>query len=104
MKQKKETVILNLDNELNIYNENILGDFFEVLKNEKEFIKEFAKNYELKLFTKKDKNIVKKWLIKNNLDKRFKSIVKRKYGGEIYIKFFTPYAFTSQVFSGKPPA
>lgn len=104
MKQKKETVILNLDNELNIYNENILGDFFEVLKNEKEFIKEFAKNYELKLFTKKDKNIVKKWLIKNNLDKRFKSIVKRKYGGEIYIKFFTPYAFTSQAFLAKHQA
>lgn len=53
MKQKKETVILNLDNDLFAYKRHIWGSFQDVLKNEKEFIIKLAEEYEVKLYTKK---------------------------------------------------
>ena len=104
MKQKKETVILNLDNDMFIYKRHIWGSFQDVLKNEKEFIIKLAEEYEVKLYTKKNKTTIEDVLAQYGLNKYFKSVITTKPRKYLYIKYYTPYAFTSQAFLGKPPA
>lgn len=79
MKQFKKTILIDLDGVLNRYE----GKFDEqtippIKEGAFEFIKQLSNNFELKLFTTRNKILATKWLIENNIDKYFSDITNNK--------------------------
>ena len=86
MKQFKKTILIDLDGVLNRYE----GKFDEqtippIKEGAFEFIEQLANNFELKLFTTRNKILATKWLIKNNIDKYFKDVTNIKIPSYLYI-------------------
>ena len=66
---KKKTLLIDLDGVLNDYNGNYDKAFIPPVKNgAKEFVSALSKNYNLKLFTCRNKILAAKWLTENGLD------------------------------------
>ena len=68
MKNRKKTILLDLDGVLNEYN----GDYNplyipSIRKGAADFLKKLSKGYQIKLFTVRDKMLVSIWIIENNL-------------------------------------
>ncbi len=76
----KRTILIDLDGVLNTYDGNFDKNTIPTIKEgAKEFIKYlFEKDFELKLFTTRNKILATKWLIKNELDKYFIDITNVK--------------------------
>lgn len=79
MKNHKKTILIDLDGVLNEYAGNF--DKFEIppiKKGATEFIKKLSNDFELRLFTTRNKLLAARWLSENNLDKYFADITNIK--------------------------
>lgn len=67
----KKTLLIDLDGVLNEYSGNFDKNIIPPIKSgADEFLKKLVdSNYEIKIFTTRNKLLSAKWLIKNNLDK-----------------------------------
>ena len=65
---KKKTILVDLDGVLNQYNgtfdENIIP---EIKNGAVDFVKNLSTNFDVKIFTTRNKILTTKWLIKTNL-------------------------------------
>ena len=65
----KKTLLIDLDGVLNEYRGNFDKDFIPPVKTgAKEFLKELSNDYEIKIFTTRNKILTSKWLLDNHLD------------------------------------
>ena len=86
MRTFKKTILIDLDGVLNNYTGNFDKDFIPPIKDGAiEFLKELSKNFELKLFTTRNKILATKWLIDNNIDFYFTDITNTKDLAWLYI-------------------
>ena len=85
-KKSKKTLLIDLDGVLNEYQGNFDENFIPPIKEgATEFIEQTSKDFELKLFTTRNKILATKWLIENNIDKYFKDITNVKDLAWLYI-------------------
>ena len=69
MKDYKKILLMDLDGVLNTYTGNFDKDFIpEIKAGAKEFLEELSKDYEIKIFTTRNRLLTVKWLIENKLD------------------------------------
>ena len=65
-----KTILIDLDGVLNNYTGNFNKDFIpDIKEGAKEFLKIISKEYTIKLFTSRNKEIANKWLENNKLKK-----------------------------------
>lgn len=82
----KKTILIDLDGVLNTYDGNFNKDYIPLVKDgAKEFLEKLSKNYEIKIFTTRNKLLTSKWVIENNLDKYILDITNIKDLAWIYI-------------------
>ena len=66
---KKKTLLIDLDGVLNDYDGHYNHDFIPPLRGgAREFVSSIAKNYDIKLFTCRNKLLAAKWLRENGLE------------------------------------
>lgn len=83
---KKQTILIDLDGVLNRYNGHFDKNYIpEIKEGAKEFIIGLSKNFEIKLFTTRNKILTCKWLIKNNLEEYISDITNIKELSWLYI-------------------
>ncbi len=83
---KKRVILIDLDGVLNEYK----GDFFKeyippVKQGAKEFLEHLASHFNIKLFTTRNRILVSKWLIANNLDHIVEDVTNVKEISWLYI-------------------
>lgn len=67
--KNKKTILIDLDGVLNEYKGIFDKDFISPIKSgAKEFLEELSKEYEIKIFTTRNKILTTKWLIENKID------------------------------------
>ncbi len=82
----KKTLLIDLDGVLNCYNGNFDKDFIPpVLNGSKEFLQNISTDYEIKIFTTRNKLLTAKWLIQNGLDDFVTDITDKKELSWLYI-------------------
>lgn len=82
----KKTILIDLDSLLDIYTGNFSEDCIPEIKSRaKEFIKRLSCNFEIKLFTARNKLLASKWLIRNDLDRCVTNIINTKESCRLYI-------------------
>lgn len=60
----KKTILIDLDGVLNTYTGNFDKDYIPPIKEgAKEFLQKLSENYEVKIFTTRNKSLVSKWLV-----------------------------------------
>lgn len=65
----KKTILIDLDGVLNQYKGKYDKNFIPpAAKGSKEFLTKLSKDFEIKLFTTRNKILASKWLIENDLD------------------------------------
>ena len=108
-KNFKRTILIDLDGVLNEYTGGFDENYIPPIKDgAKEFLKDLAENFELKLFTTRNKILASKWLIENKIDCYFKDITNTKDLAWLYIddrclKFEGDYSLlTEQINNFKP--
>ena len=86
MKTFKKTILIDLDGVLNSYTGNFDKDYIPPIKSgAKEFLNILSKEYELKLFTTRNKILATKWLIENEIDCCFSDITNTKDLAWLYV-------------------
>ena len=86
MKTFKKTILIDLDGVLNEYKGEFDKDFIPPIKlGAKEFLEKLAIEFDLKLFTTRNKILATKWLIENNIDNLFDDITSNKELAWVYI-------------------
>ena len=79
MKTFKKTILIDLDGVLNEYKGEFDKDFIPPIKlGAKEFLEKLAIEFDLKLFTTRNKILATKWLIENDIDNLFDDITSNK--------------------------
>ncbi|MBP7211978.1 hypothetical protein KBA27_04005 [bacterium] len=79
MPNYKKVLLIDLDGVLNEYRGDFDKDFIPPIKSgAKDFIKELAKTYELRLFTTRNNLLASKWLVENKLDEFFTEVTDKK--------------------------
>lgn len=82
----KKTILIDLDGVLNTYTGNFDPNFIPPIKDGAvEFLKNLSKNYEIKLFTTRNKLLATKWLIENKIDSYFQDITNTKDVCYLYV-------------------
>ena len=82
----KRLDLIDLDGVLNTYTGGFDKDFIPPIKEgAKEFLKKLSENFELKLFTTRNKMLASKWLVENDIDKFFVDITNTKDLAWLYI-------------------
>lgn len=82
----KKTILIDLDGVLNTYQGSFDPDFIPPIKNgAHQLLQELALNYELKIFTTRNRLLTSKWLIKNNLDQLVQDVTNIKEPCWLYI-------------------
>ena len=85
-KKFKRTILIDLDGVLNEYTGGFDKDFIPPIKDGAiEFLEKLSKDFEIKLFTTRNKILATKWLIDNNIDKYFEDITNTKDLAWLYI-------------------
>ena len=70
MKEFKKTILLDLDGVLNTYTGNYDENFIPPIKDGvHEFVEKLSQNFDVKIFTTRNKLLASKWIIENKLDK-----------------------------------
>ncbi len=86
MKTFKRTILIDLDGVLNTYTGNFDKNFIPPIKDgAKELLEKLSENFELKLFTTRNKILASKWLVENGIDKFFVDITNTKDLAWLYI-------------------
>lgn len=86
MKTHKKTILIDLDGVLNEYTGSFEKDYIPPMKDGvKEFLEKLSINYELKLFTTRNKILATKWLVENDIDNFFVDITNTKDLAWLYI-------------------
>ena len=86
MNNYKRTIFIDLDGVLNTYNGNYDSDIIPPMRNgAKESLEKLYRNYEIKLFTSRNKLLASKWIYDNNLDKYICDITSEKQPAWLYI-------------------
>ncbi|DAB03805.1 TPA: hypothetical protein CPT96_00260 [Candidatus Gastranaerophilales bacterium HUM_10] len=68
-KNYKKVLLIDLDGVLNNYNGKFDANFIPDIKNGAyEFLQKLSKDYEVKIFTTRNRLLAVKWLIKNKID------------------------------------
>jgi len=66
----KKTILLDLDGVLNTYTGNYDENFIPPIKDGAyEFVEKLSQNFDVKIFTTRNKLLASKWVIENKLDK-----------------------------------
>lgn len=82
----KKTLLIDLDGVLNQYTGQFDINYIpDIKKGAKEFLMNISKDYIVKLFTTRNKILVAKWLVKNNLDSIVEDITNVKELSYLYI-------------------
>ena len=82
----KKTILIDLDGVLNTYTGNFDPNFIPPIKDGAvEFLKNLSKNYEIKLFTTRNKLLASRWLIENGIDVYFQDITNTKDVCYLYV-------------------
>ena len=69
MEEHKKLILLDLDGVINTYNGNFDKNFIpEIKEGAKEFLERLSKEYEIKIFTTRNRLLASKWIIENKLD------------------------------------
>ena len=85
-KNYKRTILIDLDGVLNEYTGNFDKSFIPPIKvGAKEFLQSLYNNFEIKLFTTRNKILATKWLIENDLEHLFSDITNTKDVAWLYI-------------------
>ena len=80
------TILIDLDGVLNLYTGNYDKEIIPSIKEgAEEFLKKLSKEYNIKLFTARNKILTFKWLKKNKIDKYFTDITNIKEPAWLYI-------------------
>ena len=83
---KKRIILIDLDGVLNIYTGNFNKDYIpEIKTGAKELVEKLSKDFEIKLFTIRNKILASKWLIENGLDEYISDITNTKEMCWLYI-------------------
>ncbi len=81
-----KTLLIDLDGVLNEYKGEYNPNFIPPIKNgAREFLKELSRNYEIKLFTTRNKILASKWLIDEKLANTVKDTTNTKDVAYLYI-------------------
>ena len=81
-----KTLLIDLDGVLNEYTGNFNEKNIPKIKaGAKEFLEKISKNYEVKIFTARNRLLTAKWLIYNKIDKYIKDITNIKEPAWLYI-------------------
>lgn len=82
----KKTILIDLDGVLNNYNGKFDASAIPPLKaGAKEFLETLAEEYELQIFTTRNKLIASKWLIENDLEKFVSDVTNVKTPAYLHI-------------------
>lgn len=86
MLNKKRVILIDLDGVLNKYCGNFDRDFIpDVKEGAEEFLSKLSQDFEIKIFTTRNKLLTAKWLIKNSLDKYVNDVTNTKDLAWLYI-------------------
>lgn len=86
MNNSKRTIFIDLDGVLNNYTGNYNQNYIpEIKAGAKEFIIKLSQNFNIKIFTVRDKVLVNQWLEEYKLDKYIKEVTKIKEPAWLYI-------------------
>ena len=82
----KKTILIDLDGVLNTYKGNFDKDFIPPVKEGAlEFLHDLSKDYQIKLFTTRNKLLASKWIIDNNLSDYIDDVTNTKELCYLYI-------------------
>ena len=82
----KKTLLIDLDGVLNDYVGNYDKDFIPPIKfGTKEFLRDLSKNYDIKIFTTRNSELVSKWIEENGLNEFVIGITNVKEPCWVYI-------------------
>lgn len=82
----KKILLIDLDGVLNEYCGNFNKDYIPSIKRgAKEFLEKLSINYEIQIFTTRNKLLVSKWIINNKLDKYISDISNVKNPAYLHI-------------------
>ena len=85
-KNFKRTILIDLDGVLNEYTGGFDENYIPPIKTGvKEFVKKISEDFDIKLFTTRNKILASKWLIENKIDCYFKDITNTKDLAWLYI-------------------
>ena len=65
----RKTLLIDLDGVLNNYTKYDENYIPEIKKGAKEFLENLSKDYDIKIFTTRNRLLASKWLVENKLDK-----------------------------------
>ena len=86
MKNFKKTILIDLDGVLNTYTGNFDKDFIPpIIEGAKEFLEKLSNNFDIKLFTTRNKLLAAKWLQENKIEHLFSDITNTKDLAWLYI-------------------
>ncbi len=82
----KKTILIDLDGVLNEYVGKFDRNFIPPIKNgAKEFLQDLSKNYDVKLFTTRNRLLASKWVIENGLTDLISDVTNVKEPCWVYI-------------------
>ncbi|MBE7709008.1 MAG: hypothetical protein E7Z93_01025 [Cyanobacteria bacterium SIG32] len=68
MKKHKKLILIDLDGVLNKYNGKYSSEFIpEIKEGAKDFLETLSKEFEVKIFTTRNRTLAQEWLITNNI-------------------------------------
>lgn len=79
MKKFRKRLLIDLDGVLNTYTGNYIPDYIPpITEGAREFLEELNQEFELVLFSAREKDFVRQWSITNRIDKYFSDITNEK--------------------------
>ena len=82
----KKTILIDLDGVLNVYMGNFDKDFIPPIRDGAfDFLKKLSEEYQIKLFTTRNKILASKWVIENKLECFIEDITNIKELSYLYI-------------------
>ena len=86
MQYKRKTILIDLDGVLNEYTGSFDKDYIPPIKDgAKEFLENLSENFDIKIFTTRNKILATKWLINNSIDQFVADITNVKDLAWLYI-------------------